>query len=76
MEAITQRNLNYLLSPLILKIIFNTTSGIRLKAAEQHLKNYLNKIDEIPAGMRNMVWIDAAFFYSFAKLDLLIAEKY
>ena len=101
---------------LILKIISNTTSGIRpkyidikelnealeiakklnlpqgvylhgllhqtefdlgnLEAAEQHLKNYLNEIDEIPAGMRNTVWIDAAFFYSYAKQDLLTAEKY
>lgn len=47
-----------------------------LDSAENHLKNYIDDIDEIPAGIRNMVWIDAAFFYGFAKNDLESAQKY
>jgi len=33
-----------------------------LEATEQHLKNYLNEIGKIPAGMRNMVWITGTLF--------------
>lgn len=101
---------------LMLKIIANTTSGVRpknieineqkealsiakklnlpqgvylhgllhqtefdlgnLEAAETHLKNYLDEMDEIPAGIRNAVLIDAAFFYAYAKHDLEKAQKY
>jgi hypothetical protein len=101
---------------LLLKIIANTTSGIRpkniemedlveaqriakklklpfgvyihgllhqtsfdlgeIEKAEIHLKNYIQEIEEIPAGMRNGVWLDAAFFYAYAKADLDAALSY
>ena len=47
-----------------------------IENAEIHLKSYLADIDEIPAGMHNMVYLDAAFFYAFAKRDLIVAENY
>jgi hypothetical protein len=47
-----------------------------IEKAELHLQDYINKADEIPAGIRNAVWIDAAFFYAFAKRDIANATKY
>jgi len=47
-----------------------------LEAAEVHLKNYLDDIEEIPAGIRGMIYLDAAFFYGFAKHDLESAQEY
>lgn len=47
-----------------------------LATAEAYLLNYINEADEIPAGLRNMVWLDAAFFYAFAKKDLEKASSY
>lgn len=44
--------------------------------AEQHLTDYINEIESIPKGIRNIVWLDAAFFYAFAKEDLEQATQY
>lgn len=44
--------------------------------AERYLLEYIGRADEIPAGLRNAVWLDAAFFYAFAKRDLDTADKY
>lgn len=44
--------------------------------AERHLIDYINQADEIPEGIRNSVWLDAAFFYAYAKKDLNEADKY
>ena len=47
-----------------------------LDEAEYHLNNYLTAIDEVPAGMHNTVYLDATFFYAFAKRELIKAENY
>ncbi len=47
-----------------------------LDAAEQHLLDYIGEADRIPAGLRNIVWLDAAFFYAFARHDLQQATHY
>jgi len=47
-----------------------------IDTAEKHLQAYINNADEVPEGMRSAVWIDAAFFYSYAKKDLTSATKY
>ncbi|MFN3969243.1 M50 family metallopeptidase [Flavobacterium sp.] len=44
--------------------------------AEQHLMDYINEIESIPKGIRNIVWIDAAFFFAFAKKNLEQATIY
>ena len=44
--------------------------------AEIHLQDYIHDAGEIPAGIRNSVWLDAAFFYAFVKADISEAEKY
>lgn len=44
--------------------------------AEKYLHNYIQRAEEIPAGIRNVVWLDAAFFYAYAKEDLIQAEQY
>jgi hypothetical protein len=44
--------------------------------AEKHLLDYIAGIDSIPKGIRNIVWLDAAFFYAYAKEDLEQAETY
>lgn len=41
-----------------------------IEAAEQHLLDYVNEIDAMPDGIKNVVWCEAAFFYAFAKHDL------
>ncbi len=44
--------------------------------AEHHLLDYINRADEVPEGLRNAVWLDAAFFYAFGKKDLEKALEY
>lgn len=44
--------------------------------AEKHLLEYVSFIDEMPKGINGSVWIDAAFFYAFAKKDLAKATEY
>jgi hypothetical protein len=58
-------------------LLHQTTFDLgQLEKSENHLLNYLEEIEEIPAGMRNTVWLDAAFFYAYAKADLDSALKY
>ena len=58
-------------------LLHQTTFDLgQLEKSENHLLNYLEEIEEIPAGMRNAVWLDAAFFYAYAKSDLDSALKY
>jgi len=45
-------------------------------AAEKHLQDYIDEIDSIPPGIQNAVWLDAAFFYAYAKRDLEKANSY
>ena len=47
-----------------------------LDAAEQHLKEYIGEVNEIPQGLRGMVYLDGAFFYAFARKDLQQAMGY
>lgn len=47
-----------------------------IEKAENHLLDYINEADRIPEGLRNAVWLDAAFYYAFAKKDINEAEKY
>jgi hypothetical protein len=44
--------------------------------AEKHLLAYINQAPNIPDGVRNGVWLDAAYFYAFAKKDLVEANLY
>ncbi len=44
--------------------------------AEKHLLDYIQATEEIPAAIRNMVWLDAAFFYAYARKDLATATGY
>lgn len=45
-------------------------------AAEEHLRAYIQQADQIPEGLRNSVWLDAAFFFQFAKNDFQEANLY
>ena len=47
-----------------------------LEDAEKHLQNYVNEVDNIPEGIKNGVWLDAAFFYAFGRKDLAQAEHF
>ncbi|MCF6128056.1 M50 family metallopeptidase [Flavobacterium sp. AS60] len=47
-----------------------------IEKAEEHLLDYVKEVESIPKGIRNIVWLDAAFFYAFAKKDLEKAENY
>jgi hypothetical protein len=47
-----------------------------IEKAEQYLLDYINEAENIPEGIRNMVWLDAAFFYAYEKRDLVEAEKF
>jgi hypothetical protein len=47
-----------------------------IEKAEKHLRDYINEADNIPEGIRNSVWLDAAFFYAYAKHDLEEAERF
>lgn len=58
-------------------LLHQTTLDLgEIDQAEIHLQHYIQEIEEIPAGMRNGVWLDAAFFYAYAKADLDTAVKY
>lgn len=45
-------------------------------SAEHHLKEYLRGVDTIPAGIQSIAWLDAAFFYAYARKDLQRATSY
>jgi hypothetical protein len=47
-----------------------------IERAEKHLLDYIGEADLIPDGIRNAVWLDAAFFYAFAKKDIDTAARY
>ncbi len=47
-----------------------------VEKAEKHLLNYIGEAENIPDGIRNTVWQEAAFFYAYAKKDLAEAEKF
>lgn len=47
-----------------------------INQAEKYLLDYIQATEEIPAAIRNMVWLDAAFFYAYAKKDLATATEY
>jgi len=44
--------------------------------AEKYLQAYIEYANEIPEGIRNSVWLDAAFFYAYAKNDMDTATAY
>ncbi|MDP1842201.1 MAG: M50 family metallopeptidase [Sediminibacterium sp.] len=44
--------------------------------AEKYLQAYIEHANDIPEGIRNSVWLDAAFFYAFAKQDMENATAY
>lgn len=47
-----------------------------LDEAERHLKEYVQAADEVPAGLRGGVWLEAAFFYAVVRHELTKAEEY
>ena len=47
-----------------------------IEKAENHLLDYINDANLVPEGIRNSVWLDAAFFYAFAKKDIDTATRY
>ncbi|HMP29997.1 MAG TPA: M50 family metallopeptidase [Saprospiraceae bacterium] len=47
-----------------------------LEAAEICLNTYLANIEKMPDGFRGTLWIEASFFYAFAKNDLDKAKYY
>ncbi len=47
-----------------------------LENAEKHLLNYIDNAEKIPEGIRNMVWLDAAFFYAYGRRNLERAEHF
>lgn len=47
-----------------------------LEKAEKHLQDYIEAAEQIPEGIRNLVWLDAAFFYAYGKKDLAQAEYF
>ncbi len=47
-----------------------------IEHAEMHLQNYVKLADHVPGGIRNAVWLDAAFFYAAVKQDAERAEFY
>jgi hypothetical protein len=50
--------------------------GGNFDEAEKHLKEYISESESIPKGIRGSVFLDAAFFYAFARKDLAQAEVY
>ncbi len=44
--------------------------------AEHHLQEYLQLAEEVPQGMREGVWLEAAFYYAVVRKDLNKAEEY
>jgi hypothetical protein len=47
-----------------------------IEKAEKYLLDYISEADNIPEGIRNTVWLDAAFFYAYGKQDLEKAEQF
>lgn len=47
-----------------------------IESAEVHLLNYVKLANDVPGGIRNAVWLDAAFFYAAIKQDMEKAEFY
>lgn len=48
----------------------------QMEEAAQYLQLYINNADDVPEGLRGMVWLEAAFFYAVVRADLQNAEKY
>ena len=44
--------------------------GGSLVKAEEYILKYVVNADKIPDGLRNSVWVDAAFFFAFGRKDL------
>lgn len=44
--------------------------------AELYLKQYMALADNIPEGIRNMVWLDAAFFFAYARKNVSQATEH
>jgi len=44
--------------------------------AEKYLIDYMAQVENIPPGIRNAVWLDAAYFYAVARNDLQRAQLY
>lgn len=47
-----------------------------IEEAEKYLLEHVSFIDEMPKGINGGVWIDAAFFYAYAKKDLEKSSEY
>ncbi|MES2517734.1 MAG: M50 family metallopeptidase [Bacteroidota bacterium] len=47
-----------------------------VEKAEKHLLDYIAEAENIPEGFRNMVWLDAAFFYAYTQRNYTVAEEY
>jgi len=47
-----------------------------MDAAEKHLQDYIGEVNEIPQGLKGMVYLDAAFFYAFVRKDIQQAMHY
>jgi len=57
-------------------LFYHAFDSQALEFAEEHLTYYLNKGDNIPAGLRAGIFLDAAFFYAVGKKDLEKAMHY
>lgn len=44
--------------------------------AERYLQDYIAQAEKIPQGIREVVWLDAAFFYAYAQKDIEKAVEY
>jgi hypothetical protein len=47
-----------------------------LDSAEAYLLEYISEAPKMPTAIQDMVWLDAAFFYAFARKDFAIATQY
>ncbi len=47
-----------------------------LEKAEVYLKQYLDKVSEIPESFRGVAWLDACIFFGLARNDLSKAQEY
>lgn len=57
-------------------LFYHAFDSQALEFAEEQLTQYLNKADNIPAGLRAGIFLDAAFFYAVGKKDLEKAMEY
>lgn len=46
------------------------------ESAEKYLFEHISYVDKMPKGINSSVWVDAAFFYAFAKKDIKKATAY